>query len=410
MSLLTPLDQRERPCYGTRMVPGALLSAALVAASPSGQAHDLGPASVSVSSPGADITWEAPLACPGDDELRTATERYLGRPLDEQDDGVGVRATVRPHGSGFRLELEVRRAVGRPERHVIDGSDCAALSEIAAGLAAIAIDPLALGPTSGPTEAPLPRPPVPIQRPHQGSRQPLRSSRSAEPDVGGPPLAARAEPRVEALDRTLDQPLLPTLDPTHDFGPIVAVTDERPASDHRDRPRLIPGPATARALLLASAGLAIGLFPNPSPGVRGGLGVERRAFRLELDAAGWFAGRFRSGEVGGDLRAAELALHPCGVPRWRRVELRACGAIGGGWVRAQGAGVESARVLRQPFVWLAGEFGLAIVLERRVALVVDLGAAINLARPTFWTEAPESRYVMPFSTARGRLGLEIRLP
>jgi hypothetical protein len=322
------------------------------------------------------LTWEAPLHCPTRADTAAAIEHYLGRTLADADPPTDMR--VREAAGGYRLELRTR--VGA---HVIEGVDCGRLIQLAASVAAIAIDPLAQG--------------TPIEPPSLARREP-------DPDPRAAPLETT---KVELPSVEPEAPLItpPMPEPPPNEWQLVEGPADRP--ERRD-----PRTKRVRGLLSASAGLGLAVFPGPSPGVEAGVGIDRGALHVELGGGGWFAGRFRSSdaEVGGDLRAWQASVRPCGVPRWRRLELRACGVLGAGQVAARGVGVVDPQWVRQPWVWIAGELGLAVVLHPRAALFLDVGAAANLLRPRFWTDAPASEYVMPIVSGRGRLGVEVRFP
>jgi hypothetical protein len=164
----------------------------------------------------------------------------------------------------------------------------------------------------------------------------------------------------------------------------------------------------------ASAGLALALFPNPAPEIHGNVGISRggarAAFRGELHGGAILAGRFRSadGLARGELLAWDIGLRPCGVPRWGIVELRVCGAIGAGQIRARGVNVEPALQRAHPWLWVSPELGLSVAVSSRVALFVDLGANFNVLRPTFSVSNPDAAFVTPIASARGRFGVELR--
>jgi hypothetical protein len=337
------------------------------------------------------LTWDAPLHCPTRADTAAAIEHYLGRSLAEADPPTDMR--VHEAMGGYRLVLRTRAGA-----HVIEGVDCGRLIQLAASVAAIAIDPLAQG--------------MPVDPPSLVRREPEPLvSAGGEPGLQPQALpATEAEPTEPAIVDPVEPPILPPMpepepEPDSSEWQLVEAPIDRPA-DARRRDRQL------RGLLTASAGLGLAVFPNPAPGVEAGVGIDRGALHVELGAGGWFAGRFRSSEadVGGDLQAWQASVRPCGVPRWRRIELRACGSVGAGQVRARGVGVVDPEVVRQPWVWIAGDLGLAVVLHPRAALFLDVGAAANLLRPRFWTESPASEYQMPIVSGRGRFGIEVRFP
>jgi hypothetical protein len=333
------------------------------------------------------LQWDAPLECPDPRWVVDRVGAYLGRPLADAPDAYAT-AHVRVQAARFVLDL-VTNAGGVRDRQQLEHHDCAALAEIAASLVAISIDPLALGMDvdSVPPAIPLS---VEIQAPPNVEGAP------SEPPTP-PPAPPPAPPLRPALPPP-EQPLLFELYADPDSGGV---------------PELEPGRRT-RLSLGASAGLALGLFPNPAPEVQGTVGIShggaRAAFRGELLGGAILAGRFRSadGLTGGDLLAWHIAVRPCGVPRWGIVELRVCAAIGGGQIRARGINVEPALLRAHPWLWVNPEVGLAFEVSGRVALFVDLGANFNVYRPTFSTSNPDAEFVTPVASARGRFGVELR--
>jgi hypothetical protein len=365
------------------MVPASLLVALLVA----------GPtASASLRQPSA-IEWEAPLGCPDADWLNARIEAYLGRPLSAADrhEARGLRGRVRSGAHG-RFELEL---VAGDRRRVAD-HDCRRLADVAASLLAIALDPLALG-----------EPLVPLER--------------AEPAIPIPPLSTES-PIVIEVSLVAEPKRAMELEPV--TWELVPVAED--LIDHRQRDRSSPD-GNLRGLLAADAGLALGLFPNPAPQVHGRVGFDlhepdaRLGLRVELDGGAALAGRFRAGdgrELGGDLLAWDVGLRPCAVPRWHRLDLRACVGAGAGQLRGRGVGVVDSQQVAQPWAWAGADFGVALALHRRdarprvsAALVVDLGAGVNLLRPNFVVldaNGPDIAYVMPIASGRGRLGIELK--
>jgi hypothetical protein len=337
------------------------------------------------------LQWDAPLECPDPRWVADHVGAYLGRPLADEPD-VYVTAHVRVQAARFVLDLATD-AGGVRDRQQLEHHDCAALAEIAASLAAISIDPLALG-----SDVDSARPPAPSWPPG-----PPGMALGVEDAVvvSSPQALAPAQPPTPSPPPNLhEQPLLVELYADPDASDVG-----RPEPDPRRRTQVSIG---------ASAGLALALFPNPAPEVHGSVGISRggprAVFRAELLGGAILAGRFRSadGLAGGDLLAWDVAVRPCGVPRWGIVELRACASIGAGQIRARGVNVEPALQRAHPWVWVSPELGLGFAVSRRVALFVDLGAHFNVYRPRFSISNPDAEFVTPIASARGRLGIELR--
>lgn len=371
------------------------------------------------------LEWEAPLACPDLRWVGGRVEAYLGRPLssgERADAGRRLAGQVRARADG-RFELALRTGDPPDQRHRLADHDCRRLAELAASLVAIAIDPLALGEgvvpvvpveQSEPSHPVAPPAPVLVQRP---------TSRQADPPPEPEPPPKPDEPKPEPK-------------PPADEAPVAWELRVATEADERDRPRL--GSGRLRAVALADVGVALGVLPRVAPLAHGGLGLERAGvearrgsgaqlgLRVELEGGVALAGQFRAPtttEIGGDLLGWDILLRPCLVPRWGRVDLRACASVGAGQLRGRGVGVQDPQREAQPWVWAGAELGLAGALQRRnpasgatrrvsAALVLDLGGGVNGLRPSFvvlgQSGAPLASYVVPLAWARGRLGVELR--
>jgi hypothetical protein len=329
------------------------------------------------------IHWEVPAACPDAQWLEQRVGAYLGRPLAGEAEVTLIGRVYASEGR-FTLELETRVA-GVHDRQRLEHQDCRALVEIAASLAAIAIDPLAQPPLDAlaPEYEPPDEPAEPAEPPDEPPDEPLAP----------PPPSPPAPPAPELL-----------------IGPLAERGED--SSPRAEAPR------RTRLLLGANAGLALNLFPNPAPQVHGSLGLAhggpRAAVRVDVAGGAALAGRFRAseGSIGGDLSAWDVGLRPCAVPRWGLVELRACAAIGAGQIRARGVGVSNALRRAHPWLWLAAEAGVGVELRRDAsvvwALVLDLGAGFNLLRPNFNITGTDAAFATPIVSGLARLGVELR--
>ena len=106
--------------------------------------------------------------------------------------------------------------------------------------------------------------------------------------------------------------------------------------------------------------------------------------------------------------AWDLAARGCAVPRWGWFELRGCGSVGAGQIRARGIGVSQALVRAHPWVWIRAELGVAFAIGRRAALGLDLGPSFNLSRPNFSVASPDASYVTPIVSGQARAHVELR--
>ncbi|MCA9682947.1 MAG: hypothetical protein KC457_12170 [Myxococcales bacterium] len=389
-----------------------MLAASLLAIRLAGAGWFLGPPAATSS----EIEWQVPLACPDARWLDRRIEAYLGRPLSVADRAL-VRARrlggrVEAHGAGYALTVQLDG--GEPQR--LEGHDCRALSEVAASLLAISIDPLALGEPTIPAAqsedghwATLAS--VPIQRPTRTRAAPRPS----------PPPKARNPP---------EDPPKPTPTPSWELVPVAV--DQSPVRDERPRTERPRSEAqTVFGLVQIDGGLALGVLPQVGGRIHGGAGIDVHGarllgLRLLLEGGATLGGRFRADgdpTLGGNLWAWDLGLRPCLVPRWGRVDLRACAVVGGGLMRGVGVGVQAPQVQTQPWAWLGLSLGTAVALRRPEdpdgrlrrlvpALTLDLDAGVNALRPRFDVldamGETAAGFVMPIAWLRGGLGLELR--
>lgn len=349
----------------------------------------------------AGVSLEAPLECPDGRWMADRVEAYLGPAHREAGLGgveIAIDGRIWRQGPMFELEL-VTVVDGAREHHRLHHHDCAALIELGASLAAISIDPLVMLEPRSPTLAPAM---VPVELAAISSRTP--GDEVVVDDV--PEVADAPAPITGPVE---ERPPIEPIEP-------LAVELYADPNSNGDLPRepFPPNEPGTRMLIEASGDVALNLFPNPAPSVRAGLGVDhttrRVGVRAELVGEVLPSGRFRSadGAAGGDLLAWDLAVRPCAVPRWGIVDLRACGTLGAGQIRARGIGVDPSLRRSHPWVWAAVGLGLAFEVQTHVALVLDIDAQANLLRPSFSISSPDAGYVTPVVTGRAGLGVELR--
>jgi hypothetical protein len=197
----------------------------------------------------ADVTWEAPAACPDRARMVAAIEAELGRPLDAA--AVDVAGRVEPAGSGWRVTLRL----GSGER-VVEARTCADLVATGALIVALAID-------AGEAAAPPPPPPAVIS----------------------PPLIAPATDGETPPPRALGLP------PT--------VTTAAPP----------PPPPSLDLRMRAAFGGASGGLPTAGGGFGGGIELARGPWSIDASAARWLSQRADNEES----RGAELTLTTVGL-------------------------------------------------------------------------------------------------
>jgi hypothetical protein len=109
-----------------------------------------------------ELTWSAPAGCPGEAAVRAEIERLLGQTLDaRRDQKLSVKGAVRGDArSGFNAALRVTSARGA-QRRELSNTDCQKLSEAAALVVALAIDPKLVVPPPANLPAPESAPATP---------------------------------------------------------------------------------------------------------------------------------------------------------------------------------------------------------------------------------------------------------
>jgi hypothetical protein len=273
------------------------------------------------------LDWDAPPACPDRTRIAAQIAALLGRPpLLPPDRMLAIRghASEAPDGT-WRLELILATADGIQERRLTSRS-CSEIADAAALIVALAIDPTAVALGRAPAEAPA---------------TPLR----APPRPPPPPAIEHAAAPLPA--------------PAHDAGAAMTA-------------RI--GPA-----------VGVGLLPGVAPGATLALGARFRRLGIEATAAYFPARRAPvtgRTDAGGDLGAVTGGFQ---LSWWRpgRLEVGLLAAGDAVLFLGQGFGVayrSSGYALSAAAV--AGG-ALRFELGRRVAVRLDAGAAVLVARPRF---------------------------
>ena len=155
----------------------------------------LGTGSASAQTPTAGLVlrWRAPQGCPSEGEVTAAVTRLLGRPVAAPSPRRVAVARIRQTRRGWSLRITV--STGATRRHrALAGDTCAEVSEAAALVLALAIDPDVAARTHGPPDPPPTPPPGPPDAPPPSAPSP------ALPPLPGP---ARGVPRGAAPCRSL---------------------------------------------------------------------------------------------------------------------------------------------------------------------------------------------------------------
>ncbi len=331
----------------------------------------LGPAALG-EEPMLTLRWEAPPECPDRGALVAMIDATLGEVSNEERHAVDVRARVETsNADGFVLRLELDGGEGVRE---LRGASCRELSEAAALLIAIAIDPRAL------------------------DRQPEDSTRAVPEPASTEPAGDESASDDTPVDDT------PVDDTLVDDAPVV----DTPNVDTPVVPR-----EPLRFLGRAEAGVGGGPLPGAAAvlGVAAGLGG--RGWRAELSAVYWTP-RSRASPnnpaIGVRAQLWALGVHGCGEPRWRSLSFPLCAAVLAGAVHARGEGQLEAQTVSSRWVALALEPGLVWWARPRLGVALRGEGHVTLARPELRAEPSGTVFVGAPGGGSVRGGLEIRLP
>jgi hypothetical protein len=334
------------------------------------------------------VRWVAPTGCPDRAAMARAVVRYVGRPL--ADEAVRAEGEVsQTSDERFVLALRLSDGEGQAETRALEDADCAVLSDVAALMIAMAIDPEAAAKAIDERAEP----------------------RSAE-------VPAEAEPEAE-VPAEAETPAEPQPQPQPEVAATPPVPRERPPE-----PRVCePGPSRVReragALRAWCVGLAarVALQWGPLPRVGPGVGADAALLwprvRIEAGGAFFFARPARVGaaaSAGGDVRLG--VGHGRGCARLGRgaLEVPLCAGVEVGALRGIGVGIEHPRVDRLVWVGALADAGLAWAPVRRLALHARIGGVAPLVEHRFAVGGLGVVHAPAPVGLRAALAVELRLP
>lgn len=332
--------------------------------------------------PGVQLEWTAPPQCPDRAAMLAAIDRTLGEVDGEQLRAVEVRAEIErigPEQLVLRLTLDDGRAGDRELR----GASCEELSEAAALVIAMAVDPRLLERMQG---APVEPPPGVLEEPEA----------EAGPEVPAEPEA----------------PAEPAEDPSEPEAPVVETTVDDPPVD--DEPPARAAPALPVSFVLRfDGGVGGGPLPGPSGVVFVGAGVTGRAWRAELTGGYWPPRSTDSPSnpaIGLRAQLWTVGAQGCGEPQVGPVSIPLCAGIHAGAMHGVGTGDQQRRRVASRWVAAVIEPGVVWWTRPRLGIAVRGSGHVALARPQ-WRSEP-SGVVFESAPLGGtlRAGLELRLP
>jgi hypothetical protein len=274
--------------------------------------------------------WEAPNECPDDARALAAVEGLLGQPLAEaREQELAISVRVQAGADAFSAGLVFVSPQGTQERD-LEHPDCDKLTEAAALLAALAIDP-----------------------------ERVRARQAAAEADKAAPVAAPVPPPECA-----PQP-----------APSPQQCPAPPA----------PPPKPAWRAGFGMAGLAgVGVLPGLRPGLATELGVRVDSFHARLIGRYWFPGSadIDEGPLSIELSLATLGLHACAAPRQSDWSVLTCLGVNLGDMSGSGQGLNHAHTRHALFGALEGGV-LAAYSRVQPAPFAGLGLSLSLVRPRF---------------------------
>lgn len=313
------------------------------------------------------VQWRAPAGCPEADAVRRRVTDLLGRTPTEQE--LHAEGIVHA-GPPWRLDLSTTIG-GRHQQRALEGDDCATVTEAAALILAVSLDPLGV---------------------------------SQNPEVAGPP--ARVEVPVLVAGQRAQATSEPQASTDANTGPL-----EGPSS-----PPTSPTPARRQPWLRLGLGGELGAVPRGTGGVRLGIALAGPRLFVRVDGGYWID-RMAVLHQQPALSGARIGLGTISLAAGLRLGGARVGvpiSIGleAGGLRTRGVGLLRPQALTFP--WLAGlvGVGVSVGLARRLALWGAIEGSVPIVRPSVrvgqGTESLELYRTAPLG-GRVLLGLAVRL-
>jgi hypothetical protein len=300
----------------------------------------------------APLRWEAPAECPSAAQVQAKIEEHLGAPLSTVEIAWSAAGTITRDESGFSLALAIETPDGRHDRPLHDPNDCAVVTDAAALLIAIALDPEAADPATPTAE---------------------QEAVAAETRATVPPLSpAPVSPPPRAVDRS---------------------------------PRV-------RGAVGAAGGLDLGTLPRIAPAVHGSVALLFR--RARVGVVGSF-GSVSHHELPRTPGAASVSWWSLGVEggpvlRARAFEFPLLFGAEAGQLHARPIDLFAPQRQRAPWAAVLVLPGAAYVPVPWLSVVARVGVAVPLAHPRFQVEGLGEIHRPAWVALRASVGIELRFP
>jgi hypothetical protein len=311
------------------------------------------------------LRWSAPVECPDEAALRERVHELVPGLLDRRDvASSSVEAEILATAEGWSGTVVVRNSDGETRR-TFAAADCEIVTDAAALMLAVALDPV--GVVVG-----------------------LSEPAASEPTPAEP---SAPEPSVEPVQR--DEPV----------RPVAAEPVELPSALSRGSARPLDLDVGMRVL----GGGGYGPTNTGYATIGGTLALIGPRWRAELGGL-WAIPRIVRSDAGfgGSFDGWAVIGRGCFAPHVRRFELPSCGGVELGSVR--GRGLEELPVSgRASFLWiaLAVAQGLWFSPIERVGIGLEIDVALPLNRGVFAIETNEVQRLAPVAV-RGLAGVELR--
>ena len=308
------------------------------------------------------LEWQAPPSCPDTTQVHQMIIETLGDVDPEQLRPVAVRATLRPATSEtfvLRMELEGGGAGTRE----LSGPSCVELSDAAALVIAMAIDPRLL------------------------ERLEVEPPERTEPSEV--PTPAREEPALP--------------EPTDVEDPTPAEIVE---------PEVVPSPSPLDFVAHFGGGGGYGPLPRGGGVAAVGLGVAGPGWRAEFVGSYWPPSTGQSNNnpaVGVRAQLWNVGLQGCGEPTLGPVSIPLCLGVLAGAVHAVGTGeLEPVRVASR---WgaITAEPSIVWWARPRLGIALRTRGHVAVVRPDLRSEPSGTIHTSSLFGGSVRVGLELRL-
>jgi hypothetical protein len=325
-----------------------------------------------------EIGWQAPAACPDADWARAKIERFVGDALGQTRAtqlSFDVRLDADPT-QGWTASIVTTTEGGR-RRRTLSHSECERLSEAAALIIAMAIDPAA------------------IDAADESTLGAMASAKTTEEEPTPAP----------------EDPPEPTPTPADDPDPLP---DPLPApSEPRTPPATPPGRFADRwAGPRIGFDAGFGRLPTVDLGGTAGATLGVGPLRFELLAGAWAP---RTVVVRGDSEARFFAWAVAlrggwAFPVGRRVELPLLVGVDLGQVRAQGRALDAAASATPPMGHAHLVPSVVVWVHPNLGVTAEVDAALPWARPAFTVAGRGTVFRAPVAGLHGGIGLVARFP